>query len=290
MTNEHVVDDNATMWIYPATGGGPYTGDVIGVDAQRDLAVVRICCNSGLRALELAHATEVRLGAEVVAFGYPYRAGVFSDLSVSDGIISTIGYYQLRDSYLVQTDAAINPGNSGGPLVNKRGKVVGTVSSKVERTPDGRPIDNIGFAVASRTIRDRLTALESGAGNTPTPTPTNGQLPPQLGAVVFDGLVTVAGSPFNLQGLTLYAKVGEWLSEPVTLGDGTPDLNGFKELNVNPPAELLGQEVKFLLGGTVESTTSAYYAIIADDGSILINEPIGLPIFRTVELNFPSRP
>ena len=56
MTNEHVVDDNATMWIYPATGGGPYTGNVIGVDAQRDLAVVRICCNSGLRALELAHA------------------------------------------------------------------------------------------------------------------------------------------------------------------------------------------------------------------------------------------
>ena len=290
MTNEHVVDDNATMWIYPATGGGPYTGNVIGVDAQRDLAVVRICCNSGLRALELAHANEVRLGAEVVAFGYPYRAGVFSDLSVSDGIISTIGYYQLRDSYLVQTDAAINPGNSGGPLVNNRGKVVGTVSSKVERTPDGRPIDNIGFAVASRTIRDRLTALESGAGNTPTPTPTNGQLPPQLGTVVFDGLVTVAGSPFNLQGLTLYAKVGEWFSEPVTLGDGTPDLNGFKELNVNPPAELLGQEVKFLLGGTVESTTSDYYAIIADDGSILINEPIGLPILRTVELNFPSRP
>ncbi|MYF78488.1 MAG: hypothetical protein F4180_00880, partial [Chloroflexi bacterium] len=104
------------------------------------------------------------------------------------------------------------------------------------------------------------------------------QLPPQLAAVIFDGRVTVAGSPFDLEGLTLYAKVGDWISDPVTLGDGTPDLNGFEDLTVSPPAELLGQEVKFLLGGTVESMTTDYYAIIAPDGSILINEPIGLPI------------
>ena len=68
------------------------------------------------------------------------------------------------------------------------------------------------------------------------------------------------------------------------------DLNGFEDLTVSPPAELLGQEVKFLLGGTVESTTTDYYAIIAPDGSILSNEPIGIPIFRTVQLDFPSRP
>ena len=172
MTNEHVVDDNTTMQIYPSTGGGPYTGEVVGVDELRDLAVVRICCNTGLRVLELAASDEVRLGAEVVALGYPYRANVVSSLSVSEGIISSVEYNRQRDSYLVQTDAAINPGNSGGPLVNKLGKVVGTVASKVERTPGGRPIDNIGFAIASGTIRDRLSALEGGAGREPTPTPT----------------------------------------------------------------------------------------------------------------------
>ena len=172
MTNEHVVEQEATVQVFPASGGGQFTGEVLGTDALRDLAVVKACCKSGLRALELATPDEVRQGAEVVAFGYPYRAGVFSDLSVSDGIISTIGYYQQRDSYTVQTTAEINPGNSGGPLVNMFGKVVGTVRSSIDFTPGGRPIDGIGFAVASRTIRDRLTALESGAGRTPTPTPT----------------------------------------------------------------------------------------------------------------------
>ena len=47
MTNEHVVDDNATVQIYPAVGGGPITGDVIGVDALRDLAVVRPVATPG---------------------------------------------------------------------------------------------------------------------------------------------------------------------------------------------------------------------------------------------------
>ena len=172
LTNEHVVEEDATVSIYPANGGEPFTGDVIGVDELRDLAVVRICCTSGLRALELATADEVVQGAQVVAFGYPYSAGVLSDLSVSDGIISRIGYYDRRDSNTVQTTAESNPGNSGGPLVNTFGKVVGTMWGSVDRSPSGRPIDGIAFAVAPSTIRARLSALEAGVGRVPTQTPT----------------------------------------------------------------------------------------------------------------------
>lgn len=180
MTNQHVVDDDTTATIYPATGNGPFTGVVIGADQRRDLAVVRFCCDGRLRELELAAPSDVRQGAEVAAFGYPYRANVVVDLSVSAGIISSVEYNSQRDSYLVQTDAAINPGNSGGPLIDKHGRVVGTVRSKVERTPGGRPIDNIGFAVASRTIAARLPALEAGAERAPTATPTITPTPPPI--------------------------------------------------------------------------------------------------------------
>ena len=172
MTNEHVVDSRSTVGVYLADGSGSYNGEVIGTDELRDLAVVRICCRSDWRTLELASASEVLQGAEVVAFGYPYRAGVLSDLSLSSGIISSLGFRDSRDSWVVQTDAAINPGNSGGPLVNMFGKVVGTVSSSVTRTPDRRSVDNIGFAVASRTISSRLATLEGDANQPPTPTST----------------------------------------------------------------------------------------------------------------------
>ena len=151
---------------------GPFTGTVVGADTLRDLAVVRFCCDARLRPLQLASEREVRQGARVAAFGYPYRARVLSDLSVSDGVISSVGFYGRRNSYIVQTTAEINPGNSGGPLVNMFGKVVGTVRSSVDFTPSGRPIDGIGFAVASRTITERLPALEAGAERVPTATPT----------------------------------------------------------------------------------------------------------------------
>ena len=118
-----------------------------------------------------------------------------------------------------------------------------------------------------------------------------GQQPPPFSAVIYDGWVTVANDPTGLQGFALSAKVGDWLSESVTIGDGTPDLNGFKNLTVNPPPELIGNQVTFLLNGEVESTTTDFFAVIADDGSICTSCPIEFPQFRfEFEIDFPSRP
>ncbi len=117
------------------------------------------------------------------------------------------------------------------------------------------------------------------------------QQPPQLSAVIYDGWVTVASDPTGLEGLTLSAKVGDWVSQSVTIGVGTPDLNGFKDLTVNPPPELLGSQITFLLDGSVESTTTDFYAIINQDGSICTTCPITFPEFRReFSIDFPSRP
>ena len=117
------------------------------------------------------------------------------------------------------------------------------------------------------------------------------QLPPPLSAVIYDGLVTVNNDARELQGLTLSAKIGDWVSESVTIGQGTPDPNGFKSLTVNAPSELVGSQITFLLNGTVESTTTDYYAVINADGSICTTCPIDFPQFRVdFSIDFPSRP
>ena len=117
------------------------------------------------------------------------------------------------------------------------------------------------------------------------------QQPPPFSAVIYDGWVTVANDPTGMQGFTLSAKVGDWVSESVTIGDGTPDLNGFKNLTVNPPSGPIGSEITFLLNGTVESTTTDFYAVIGDDGSVCTNCPIDFPQFRfEFSIDFPSRP
>ena len=58
---------------------------------------------------------------------------------------------------LVQHDAAISPGNSGGPLVNSRGELLGVNTYGLNQTADGRPLQNINFAIS---IVDVLKALE----------------------------------------------------------------------------------------------------------------------------------
>ena len=160
VTNQHVVDGERIVAVRTAIGG-LLRGEVVGTDEIRDLAVVKVCCDEALRAMALAAPDEVHLGAEVTAFGYPYREGVLSDLSVSKGIISSLGYNDDSSSHLVQTDAALNPGNSGGPLVDKYGNVVGTVSFRISDKVGGRSIENIGFAVSSETILAILPDLET---------------------------------------------------------------------------------------------------------------------------------
>ena len=117
------------------------------------------------------------------------------------------------------------------------------------------------------------------------------QQPPPFSAVIYDGRVTVNNDPNGLQGLALSAKVGDWVSESVTIGDGTHDSNGYKNLTVNPPSELIGNEVTFLLNGSVESITTDFYAIINADGSVCTSCPIDFPQFRfEFGIDFPSRP
>ena len=115
-------------------------------------------------------------------------------------------------------------------------------------------------------------------------------LPPLPTIIVYDGVVTVAGNPIGLEGLTLNAKVGDWVSESVVIGQGTHEQNGFENLNIDPPNAIIGSEIKFLLGGTVESETIGYYAHVEEDGTVCGTCPLRIFELRIVALDFPVRP
>lgn len=174
LTNEHVVRGSVSVDVHLFGQQLKRTGTVIGVNDVHDLAVVRICCNRNWQALEFITDTEVNAGAEVVALGFPYREGVLTSLSVSRGIVSSFGQNPVTRTWVVQTDAALNPGNSGGPLIDRTGEVVGIVSFSIDEAIDGSPIQNIGFAISTRTVLDELQDLEAGRSTVtiaPTVTP-----------------------------------------------------------------------------------------------------------------------
>lgn len=172
VTNQHVVGGNRSVTVR-MHDGTEHRAVVLGVDPVADLAVVDIAPEIALTPVPLGDSSQVQVGEEVVAIGYPLGFQLGQSQTVTKGIISarrpnTRG----RGVEHFQTDAAINPGNSGGPLFNRTGQVIGVNTWGVDFTV----ADNIAFAVTINEVKSRLDTLK-GSGSpqlvtTPTPVPT----------------------------------------------------------------------------------------------------------------------
>ncbi len=132
LTNAHVVADAQKIQV-TTRDGQKYTGRIVGVDRQSDIAVVALSAK-GLPEVKLApmkNAKDVQIGQWAIAIGNPFAQANTVTVGVISATGRTIpvpdekngGTFQLTD--MLQTDAAINPGNSGGPLCNIKGEVVG---------------------------------------------------------------------------------------------------------------------------------------------------------------------
>ncbi len=132
LTNAHVVADARKIQV-TTRDGKKYTGKILGVDRQSDIAVV-VIDNKTLPEARLApmkNARDIQIGQWAIAIGNPFAQANTVTVGVISATGRTIpvpdekngGMFQLTD--MLQTDAAINPGNSGGPLCNIRGEVVG---------------------------------------------------------------------------------------------------------------------------------------------------------------------
>ncbi len=140
LTNRHVVE-NAEKVKIVFHGGKEYDGEVLGVDRESDIAVVKIDA-TGLAAAKMGDSSKTKVGEFAIAVGSPYEL----DYSVTVGHVSAKGRRVFSDQMMfdqdfIQTDASINPGNSGGPLVNIYGEVIG-INTLIRGMNTG-----IGFAV-----------------------------------------------------------------------------------------------------------------------------------------------
>jgi serine protease Do len=141
LTNEHVIED-ASRIIVGLQSGQKYRGEVVGVDPETDVAVIKIDAQD-LPTVTLGDSNDAQVGDWVLAMGSPFGL----DQTVTAGIISKKereSPYFTNFQRFLQTDAAINRGNSGGPLVNMRGEVIGMNSQIATSTGD---YNGIGFAL-----------------------------------------------------------------------------------------------------------------------------------------------
>ncbi len=148
LTCRHVVQGTGMVEITFKGKSKSWTAEVAAVDAEQDLALLRLSSPAPVEGLRWAELPLPSVGSTVYAVGNP---GGDLTHTITKGIVSgdlrTIGVRKL-----VQFSAAVNPGNSGGPLVTEGGRVVGIVTAK------GIALEGVSFAIPAP---DSKSFLES---------------------------------------------------------------------------------------------------------------------------------
>ena len=211
ITNNHVID-NAEKVTITFLDGESYIAQIIGTDADLDLAVLKVQTGSTyLQPIPIGDSSKLKVGQEIAAIGNPFGLSG----SMTSGIISQMGRLLPQDSGysipdVIQTDAAINPGNSGGPLLNMKGEVVGINTAIQSATGE---FTGVGFAVPSNTVKKVIPVLiEDGIFHHPWMGISGSDVDPELAKVRelnsskgFLIATVVEGSPAEdagLQGVT----------------------------------------------------------------------------------------
>jgi serine protease Do len=152
LTNDHVIRGASEIHVVLADGR-QLDAEVVGSDADNDLAVLKVAARGPLPAARLGTSADLMIGETVIAIGSPL--GLKKTVTV--GVVSALGRTIHSEDRVfndfIQTDASINPGNSGGPLLNIDGDIVG-INSAIIATAQ-----NIGFAIPADKVRRIVTEL-----------------------------------------------------------------------------------------------------------------------------------
>ena len=141
VTNRHVLEGAFRAEVHSSSGTTYPVKGVLAVDAEGDLAVLKIDAPTpAIRPLPL-DKTSPQEGESVVVIGNPLGL----EGSVTNGIVSAV-----RDiptfGRIIQITAAISAGSSGSPVVNMQGQVIGIATLQITGG------QSVNFAIPSERI------------------------------------------------------------------------------------------------------------------------------------------
>lgn len=148
VTNRHVIDNAYRAEVHSYNGNVYTVKGVIAVDAEGDLALLRVDAPANQVRHLVLDRTSPQEGESVVVIGNPFGL----EGSVTNGIVSAV-----RDiptfGRIIQITAPISPGSSGSPVVNMQGQVIGVASLQITGG------QSVNFAIPA----ERVSQLQSGA-------------------------------------------------------------------------------------------------------------------------------
>ena len=170
LTAFHVVDGAKKISII--TSSGTYQASVVFSDKPGDICVLKIQ-GGGFPWLEVISSAQVTVAEQVWTVGYPNVVLQGAEPKYTEGTISSLTGFNDNIRYF-QVSVPIQPGNSGGPLLDRSGRVVGVLVSKLNDLTvlglTGSLPQNVNYAIKSAfalPILDSIPGLQNRQNSPP---------------------------------------------------------------------------------------------------------------------------
>jgi len=162
ITNAHVVDQAKAIFIQvPGTGKRRYEVDVLGVNPERDLALLKLKPKEKEQLLKDLNVKQlvcltcgdsdlISKAEKIITVGFPLGQ---QGIKNTKGVVS--GRENIAGQHFLQIDAALNKGNSGGPSIDKSGKVIGVNSAIYQGA------QSVGYIIPINDVKIFLEQLQN---------------------------------------------------------------------------------------------------------------------------------
>lgn len=147
LTNKHVVGKATSVKVVLQDGRKLTAKVVERAEGETDLALVKVPVKAS-KALSLTGFDDLRVGSWVGSVGH----GVGGVWTFTKGMVSNI-YPSEKSRPIFQTQIPLNPGASGGPVFDRKGRVVGVVTSGITDS------NSVNFAIRSDVALGSLDGL-----------------------------------------------------------------------------------------------------------------------------------
>jgi len=150
ITNHHVVEECKQIEVI--RNGYRAEAKIKSLDKINDLAVLKATKNNQ-NFLKFRSGKGIRIGATIIAIGYPLGDLLGTNIKLTLGNISSLTGL-VNDSTKLQLTAPVQHGNSGGPLLDNYGNVVGVIYAGLKNDV----AQNVNLAIKSSVARMFLDA------------------------------------------------------------------------------------------------------------------------------------
>jgi serine protease Do len=177
LTNYHVAGKCRELAVR-RPGDMPAAAGLVASDETNDLAVIKVNGYLSGTVAKFYTGTSPKAGAEIVVYGFPLAGILGSSGNVVTGNITSLAGLG-NNSGQYQISAPVQPGNSGGPVLDREGRVVAVVVSKLDALKAAETIgdipQNVNFAIKSSVAMNFLDGssilYQTMSAGTPLDTP-----------------------------------------------------------------------------------------------------------------------